>query len=230
MEENNQKPEEKNSPPQINIKMARNFSIREAVAGIIIIMLLVYIVVGWVRDRVPTFDRSESVNAATLEQSVREIGELATLEYSYETVVVFNDQRSINFFNSQLNIPGTARSFIVKFDGRMRFGIDVGEIRISIAPQNDNHSEVRVSLPTPTIQTHEVNMDSVELLDESTGFFVSLELEDYTQRIAERQAEMEAREFTQNLLAQAKDSAENSLRIFLRAVLDEEYTIYFSWR
>ena len=211
--------------------MNSRFSIKDLFFGFLIVLLLAYIVVGWFRDRVPTIGEKKSIDSGLLENSVKEIGELATLSYSYETVVVVDEQNTIAVFGKEFNIPGTARSLIITFEGRMRFGINMDEIRIVVTEQNEDKYNVLVSLPNPTIQTHEIDMESIRTLDERTGIFVSFVLEDYAHFIANRMEYIETRASTQSLIAQAKDSAHRSIYLFLRNVLNEEYySINFNWK
>lgn len=214
------------------VKFDKAFLGTAILAGIVILVMLAYIVVGWFSDSVPAFGLRAVTDSAMLEQSVRQIGELATLEYSYEAVVVFRDQEEIGLFGLDIAIPGTARSIIFTFEGRMRFGIDMEQISISVVPigedEYDTRHEVRVSIPPAGIQTHEIDMDSLNLLDERTGLFVSFDIEDYSHIIGDRMAEVQARPATLELIGQADENARHSIEIFLRTVLDEEYyTIVF---
>jgi len=210
--------------------MDRRFQIKDFIFGLVILLLLMYITINWFRERMPSFDRRQSIDSAVLESSVREIGELATLVFSYETVVVVNEQNTASIFGWEFNIPGTARSLIITFDGRIRFGIDMDGIEINIIEHSDDEYDVQVSLPAPTIQTHEIDMDSILILDENTGLFVRFDLEDYTYFISNQKEYVETRTSTQDLILQAKNNAQRSIYVFLRNILSHEYyTISFSW-
>ena len=203
--------------------------ITAAVAAIL--FLLTHIITSRIRNSVPQITTRISANSATLEHSIREMGELATLEYTYETVGVFEDQSTMAVLGREINIPGTARSFIVMFEGRMRFGIDMEDISVDITQSNEVYYYVRVSLPNPQIQTHELLPGTIQLLDSSTGLFSSLDLEDYTEFIYERMKQVENRASTLNLQSQAGESARRIIYAFLRAMLDEEYyRISIDWR
>jgi hypothetical protein len=144
---------------------------------------------------------------------------------------VVDEQSTVAVFGIEFNIPGTARSLIIIFEGRMRFGINMNEIQITVSEQSEDKHNVRVSLPNPVIQTHEIDMESIRLLDERTGIFVSFDLEEYTYFIANRKDYVETRASTQNLISQARESAQRSIYLFLRNILDEEYyDISFNWR
>ncbi|MCL2665769.1 MAG: DUF4230 domain-containing protein [Defluviitaleaceae bacterium] len=219
------------NPNPVNVSFNQRFSLKTILFSVLILLLLSYIVVSWFLDRVPAIEKKEAIDSGVLEYSVKEIGDLATLSYSYETIVVINDQNTIEIFGKPINIPGTARSLIITFEGRMRFGINMDEINISITERDENKFNVLVTLPNPTIQTHEIDMESIKILDEKTGIFVNFVLEDYAHFIADRQQYVETRSATLNLIGQAKDSAQRSIYVFLSSVLDSEfYIIGFNWK
>ena len=140
-------------------------------------------------------------------------------------MVFFDEQHTVTVFGIEINVPGTARSFIVRFGGEIRFGIDVSGISIDVQEQ-----EITVSMPMVSILSHAIDMESIELLNESTGLFTRLDLEDYTYFIAGRQREIEVRESNIALLAHTQRSAEETIYVLIRASLNnDEYTINFAW-
>ena len=174
------------------------------------------------------------INSEELESSIRQIAELATLSQRYTEASFFEDQATLAIFGREFNLPGTARSFFLRFSGDIRFGIQVDDIRIRIVEgdTDDEHGygygEIFVYLPAGTILTHAIDMASIQLLDERTGIFARLELEDYTDFIAEQQHDIESRESTRQLLSYATRNAEDAIYILLRAALGHAaYSITF---
>ena len=181
----------------------------------------------------PSVETRQRLDSAMLTSSVRQIAELSTLVFGYNEVIIFEDQQTFTVFGAEVNIPGTARRFIVKFEGEMRFGIETGGIRAEIIEyegENEGRYEILVHMPRVSILTHHVDIDSINLLDETTGLFVSFDLEDYTYFISARQQEVEAQEGTTELLSRAEQSAEEAVYALLRLVAPEEdYLINFIW-
>jgi len=173
-------------------------------------------------------DTRVEIDSELLESSIRQIAELSTLAQRYTEVSFFEDQSTIAIFGREMNLPGTARSFILRFSGDIRFGINVGDIQIRVAEGDYNYDEIYVYMPAATIITHAIDMESIQVLDERTGIFARLELEDYTYFIAQQQKHIEAREATIQLLTDAERNAEEAIYVLLRAALgDAGHSIIF---
>jgi len=164
-------------------------------------------------------DRRVEIDSELLESSIKQIAELSTLSQRYTEVSFFEDQTTVAIFGRELNLPGTTRSFVLRFSGEIRFGIHVEDIQIRVVEDEYDYGEIFIYMPAASILTHAIDMDSIELLDERTGIFARLELEDYTYFIARQQQYIENREATIQLMAYAERSAEEAIYVLLRAAL-----------
>ena len=170
----------------------------------------------------PTIVTRSEIDSGFLENNVREIAEFSTLSHHYTEISFFEDRSALLIFGRELNLPGTARSFILSFSGDIRFGIQGDDIQITVSENHSNdYSAVQVFLPPATILTHTIDMDSIQLLDERTGIFATLDLEDYTYFIARQQEYIEQRPNTAHLLEQAQHRAEHAIYTLVRASLGE---------
>jgi len=229
--ENDNLPPTENSKPEITLKLNRGFSIKDIILGVIIAVLVCLIIVSWVRDRAPRIDRTGETTSEMLEATVQQIAHLATLSLRYSEVLVHDDQNTISIFRRAFNIPGTTRFMVVRWQADMLFGIDADDIRVSFI-DHDETRKVRVSLPNTRILSHAVDLESIEVLNESTGIFTSFASDDLVSFVAGQQSEIEARETTTQLLESARRSTEEVVYALLHlTLLDEvEHIISFVWR
>ena len=65
-----------------------------------------------------------------INSELKDIGELATTEYIFTDTAVFTDSKDIAKWN--WNVPGTEKSFITKWDGKIKAGIQIDKIKIDI--------------------------------------------------------------------------------------------------
>jgi len=173
-------------------------------------------------------DTRVAIDSELLESSIRQIAELSTLTQRYTEVSFFEERSTIAIFGREVTLPGTARSFILRFSGDIRFGIDVGAIRVRVVEGRDDYGEIFVYMPEAVILMHAIDMASIQLLDERTGVFARLELEDYTYFIAQQQQYIEDRSSTRQLMAEADRNAEEAVYVLLRAALgDAGYVVRF---
>ena len=162
------------------------------------------------------------ISLDVINSEIKEIGELATTEYLYTNAAKFTDSKQIKNWN----IPGTEKSFLIKWDGVIKAGIDVNEVTTAV----DNEKKVlTVYLPNATILSHDPDKESVEVLDESDGLFNPVRLEDQIKVDAESEKAMEERAIENGLLEKAQMNAEGVIFRLLNANPDIKgnYTIEF---
>lgn len=216
------------------MKKVRNTLITVGVIAAIIILAVVVIVIQSKKIKEMDSRISELINEPAISEPVtpeisldiinaeiREIGELATMEYIYTNAAKFTDSRQIKDWN----IPFTEKSFIIKWDGVIKAGIDVTQITTEL---DNTNKTIIIYLPEAEILSHDTNEDSVEILDESNGLFNSVSIKDKVQFDAETVKEMEERAIENGLLTKAQENAEEIILKLISAIPGvEEYTIVF---
>ena len=150
------------------------------------------------------------------------ISELATMEYLFTNVSEFSDSKQIKNWN----IPGTKKSFILKWDGVIKAGIKLDLVTIDV---DDTEMKIVVSVPEAEILSYEVDNDSVEVLDEKDNIFNKLSIDDKVKFDASTAESMKQRAIENGLLEKAQANAENILRGLLLSDQDiiNSYDIEF---
>lgn len=105
---------------------------------------------------------SREVDIDVINYKIQEIGELATYEYMYTDAGKFENPKKI--FGK--NIPFTTKSFIAKWNGVIKAGVDINEIKAEV---DKNNKKIIVHMPKAEILSHEIDEDSVETLDQKDG-------------------------------------------------------------
>lgn len=161
------------------------------------------------------------ISLEVISTEIKDIGELATIEYLYTNAAKFEDSKQIKNWN----VPLTKKSFIIKYDGVIKAGVDVNEITLEIDEVN---KVLTVYVPEAKILSHETDMESVELLDEKNGLFNTVTVDDKIQLDKEVEKEMEERAIENGLLEKAQANAENIILNLISATPGiEEYEIVF---
>jgi hypothetical protein len=170
------------------------------------------------------YSRKIVIEPKVLEQNIRTIAEYATISHKYTDVAVFSEQTTVKLFNYEFAIPGTAKSFIILYDGEIKIGIDASQIEIDIT-----RNEINIFLPSAYILSHVIKEDSVKVLDERSGLFNALGIMDYTTFVTEQKQEMEKRADLYGLYEQAQKNAELQIETLILSLpgIAGEYTICF---
>jgi len=158
------------------------------------------------------------VNVSNLQQQILSIGELATLQYDYTNVVELKNSRQIKGWD----VPLTQKTFIVVLDGTMKIGIDTSGIAVD-APENSQ--TISVTIPKAKILSHEIHEDTLKVLNQKSGLFNTVQIEDYTTLAASEKKAMEDKASSGDMFIRAENDAVKMLQALIAGIVPAEYTV-----
>ena len=166
---------------------------------------------------------SPEINLEIIYSEIKNIGELATTEYLFTDAAEFSDSRQIKNWN----IPLTEKSFILKWNGVIKAGIDVNQVIIEV---DKSGKKIFVSIPSASILSNEVDNDSVELLDEKNNIFNRISVDDKIDFDASTEEAIKNRAIENGILEKAQKNAEYILTRLIQSdpAVSSNYTIEFS--
>ncbi len=147
------------------------------------------------------------IDSVSIEQSISELQELATIEYNYTNMGKFENHKEFYGYK----IPFTTSKFIISYDGTIKAGFDLSAVKVEIS---DN--KIYVTLPECKILSHEIDYESMQIMDETYSIFNMLEITDYNEFYADQSKAMEEKAIEKGLLAQAEDQA----KLVVTALID----------
>lgn len=166
-------------------------------------------------------EASREIDINVVNVEIQEIGELATMEYLYTDAGKFEDPKQL--FGK--DVPFTTKSFIAKWDGIIKAGVDISQVTAEV---DSNNKEVVVHIPKAEILSHEIDSESVETLDQKNGLFNPVSVEDVREFDAESKEKMEERAIENGILDKAFENAESIIEKLIDPMIQEfEYTVRF---
>lgn len=167
---------------------------------------------------------AREVDVKMITSEIQDIGELASIEYLYTDAGKFEDAAKL--FGKELPFSFTTKSFIAKWDGIIKAGVDVNEITVET---DDADKEIIVHMPDAKILSHEIDEESIQTLDEKNGLFNSIKVDDIREFDAIGKEAMEQRAIENGLLDKAYENAKSIIyKLIDTGVVEElEYTITF---
>lgn len=167
---------------------------------------------------------SREVDMHVINEKIQDIGELATIEYLYTYAGKFEDPAKI--FGKDIPISITTKSFIAKWDGSIKVGVDISKVTAEV---DESTKEIIVHIPKAKILSHEINDESMETLDEKNGMFNKLKVEDIRKFDAISKDAMEQKAIKNGILDEAFENAKEIIYklIDTDVVEDLEYVITF---
>lgn len=169
-------------------------------------------------------EASKQVDISVINAEIQDIGELATVEYLYTDAAKFEDPKKL--FGKELPFEFTTKSFVVKWDGVIKAGVDITQVT---AEADDTEKKIVVKLPKAKILSNDIDDDSVEVLDEKDGLFNSIKVEDVKSFDAVSKDDMEQRAIDQGILEKASQNAKEMIEHLIQNDVTEKsgYTVEF---
>ena len=168
-----------------------------------------------------------TISTDVLEEKIKDIGELATIEYLYTDAGKFDeDEKFDSGWFEGMKVPFSGKSFIARWDGRIKAGIDVSNVSIKVEGKD---KKIIIGMPEAEILSNEVFEDSFETLDESKNIFNQIEVEDVNNFIGENKKFMERKAKSNGLLEDAEENAKVFIQNSLESmeVIKDNYEIIF---
>lgn len=168
---------------------------------------------------------TSKVDIKVLTSEMQSIGELVTVEYLYADAGQFSDSKKIN----GVEIPLTQKSFVVRWEGTIKAGIDLSKVTIEDVSKEDDKI-LKIRIPKAEIISHEINNNSFETLDESNGLFNRITVDDVNTFVGDNKEFMEARVIENGILSKATENAKTQIKYLMDSyddVVAGKYTLEF---
>ena len=209
---------EQREAPRRRRRRRRGGHLLRRLMTLVVFAALVAVIV-WMAPSV--FSEKTQVSSETVEMELKNIGELATHAGYYTNVQVIKSARQI----FGVDIPLTQSQFIFSYDGVVKAGVDFADIEIGV---DEGRGQIVVTLPEVKVLSNEIDLDSLEIYDESNNIFHPLNIDDINVSLIEMQEESEAKAIENGLLENARENAEALLRGMLAGFYDaQRYAIEF---
>lgn len=165
---------------------------------------------------------TKEVTIDLIKSEINDIGELATIEYLYTDAGKFENPKQLFGFN----VPFTTKSFIAKWDGVIKAGVEIDQIIVEI---NDANKEIIVHMPKSVILSHMIMKESIETLDEKDGLFNPVKVDDVREFDKVSKEAMEERAIENGILDKASDNAQEIIEKLVNndVVQEQGYIIKF---
>lgn len=165
---------------------------------------------------------SPVLDIAYIDREIKDIGEMATIEYLYTNAAKFDIPAEI----LKKDVKFLSKTFTIKYDGIVKAGIDIEKVRVE---ENKIKKEIIVYLPAAEILSHELDYESFETLNEKDNIFNQIKTDDVHRFDAECKKNMEERIIEIGVLDKAYENAKTIIYrlIYTDAVKELEYSVVF---
>lgn len=163
------------------------------------------------------------ITSDAVSERLSSIEQLVTSEYLYTNAGKYENRNQLSISSVTLDLPLTKKSFVVVYDGRIQAGVDLSEAAVQV---DENARSITISLPSSKITAHEIDEDSVQVIDEKDAIFNKNTIDDYNEFIGAQKDDMEQKAVDMGLLKNAEEEAKAVVRSFLSLLPGmETYTL-----
>ena len=186
------------------------------------VAVVVILVIGASYFLFKTDNGKPKITNETIGVQVKELKELATIQYKYKEIASREDWNTL--FN--IKLPFTKSSFIVSYTGILKLGIDLSETKVDV---DENSKTIKVTLPESKVLSNELDLKSLKVYDEKNSIFNPVKVKDYSEftQSGKENAEKDARE--SGVFEQSKEVAKKIITDLLNTTkeIKENYKIVF---
>lgn len=144
-------------------------------------------------------DKKSGYDSTTILNRVMPIQELALVKYNYSGVIGYKDFIKV----LKINIPLTEKSFLLKYNGYIKAGVDFKYMKVDVSGK-----DIHISLPNPKILDTLIDEKSIKVYNESINAFNPLTIADYNKAIMKEKETMINAAISQGILTDATAQAE----------------------
>ena len=155
----------------------------------------------------------------TIEEKVAKILEISTVKYNYTNVVTYKDNKKV----SGLNVPFTNKSFIIKYSGYIKAGVDLNGVETQVI----NPKTIKITLDKPKVFDNVIMEEDVYIYDEKDSVFNKLSFKDLYDVLIEEKESMEEEVIEKGLLNDAQKNTEELLVSIFESMGFDDIEIIF---
>ena len=173
-----------------------------------LLMLALALVLAFMLYRTKYAQSRQLFDSSVIMEKISYVKELSLVKYSYSGVISFTDY--LRFIN--LQVPMTEKSFLIKYTGYVKAGIDVSKTTVSVKGKT-----VKIGLPIPVIQETVIDEKSLQVYDESMNILNPIKVADYQKAIVAEQNKIKQDALAKGILTESSDQAHK----FITSLLEE---------
>lgn len=153
-----------------------------------------------------SFNNDKAITSNTITERLSKISELSTSKYCYTNVLSIKDSKKFKDFS----IPFTEKSFLIKYSGYVKAGVDLKDIDVLI-----NESTVTITLKKAKIFDHVISNEGLLVYDEKSSMFNKLSMQDMVYEISNEKGKVEVDLLKTGFL----DESNTNAKLLLQGIL-----------
>lgn len=184
-----------------------------------LILLIIIICVTICSYILYKFNNDTYKDNTTVLNTITKVIELNTVKYNYSNVITVQKDKSFK----NIKIPFTNKSFIIKYNGIIKGGIESEDINIV----KNTGNEISIEIDKCRILDHYIDDENIYVYDASNSIFNKLEAQEVLDELNASKKEYEQKIINEGFMEEIKNITKVSLVNMLENIGYQEITITF---
>lgn len=184
-----------------------------------LILLIIIICVTICSYILYKFNNDTYKDNTTVLNTITKVIELNTVKYNYSNVITVQKDKSFK----NIKIPFTNKSFIIKYNGIIKGGIESQDIDIV----KNTGNEIYIEIDQCRILDHYIDDENIYVYDASNSIFNKLEAQEVLDELNASKKEYEQKIINEGFMEEIKNITKVSLVNMLENIGYQEITITF---
>jgi len=177
---------------------------------LIVLIIFLCLTVGFVISFliVTSINNHDVASSTIIAEKLSKISELSTVKYSYSNIITLANSKKLN----DIDIPFTEKSFLIKYSGYVKAGVDLKDLDIII-----HNKKITITLKKAKILDHVVNDKDLFVYNEKSSIFNKLSMKDMVDEISNEKKAIE----TDLLKTDFLEGANENTKLLLQGILSD---------
>ena len=184
-----------------------------------LILLIIIICVTICSYILYKFNNDTYKDNTTVLNTITKVIEINTVKYNYSNVITVQKDKSFK----NIKIPFTNKSFIIKYNGIIKGGIESQDIDIV----KNTGNEIYIEIDQCRILDHYIDDENIYVYDASNSIFNKLEAQEVLDELNASKKEYEQKIINEGFMEEIKNITKVSLVNMLENIGYQEITITF---
>ena len=178
--------------------------------GILVVSILLSKLIFYKK---PPQDTSKVLN------TIEKVAELSTSKYNYSNIVTITKDKSFK----NIKIPFTQKSFIIKYNGIVKGGVNLKDITVV----NNTKNSITININKWGIIEHYIDEENIYVYDIKNALFNRVNVNEVIKELSNSKKEYEKKIIDEGFLKEIKESVHKNLESNLKNLGYKEVIINF---
>lgn len=187
---------------------------------IIVLFIMFGIISGIIISSGMIFSEKPPKDTSKVLNTIEEVVEISTSKYNYSNITTITKDKSFK----NIKIPFTEKSFIIKYNGIIKGGVNAKDISIS----NNTRNSITVDISKCSIIDHYIDENNIYVYDIKNALFNKVQVNEVIEELADSKKEYEEKVIKEGFMKEIQEGIKVSLEKSLKDLGYENVLINFS--